>query len=433
MIKNGTKYVLVTSVLLGVSMPQFTFASNGLFLIGNSTKSRGMGGVSIAMTHDTLTSATNPATMAFTGNRFDMGADIFVPTAEATLGQGAVRTTVESVPEHMTIADGVYLMPGMGASWSSGDISYGFTMTGVGGGGTRYETNLFNIDDQVNLNVPVGVSLVIMNINPTITMKLDETHTIGASLVIGLQVFKAFGLEKFTTFTQDDGASGRFTDEGSEVNYGAGIRLGWLGHYMSDKLVLGAEYTSQTYMKKFDKYRNLFAEGRINTPGNIGIGAAYHYNDSLMVAMDITYVMYEDVPAISNLGPRPTGGVFPISEQVNSLGLPGGLGFGWSNQVIFEIGAQYEISSKWQLRAGWNYAESPIDERTEILFNTLAPATVQNHLTLGASWIYSKETEFSFSYVHAFENSQFGPTFIGFEGEIKMKQDSLGAALSIKF
>lgn len=433
---NKLKGTLIASLALGLAAPAAVFATNGMFLIANGTKSRGMGGVAIALTHDTLTSATNPATMAFTGNRFDIGGDIFVPAAEATLGQGATRATEESKPTHFTIADGVYMMPNMGASWDFGDMSLGFTMVGVGGGGSQYNFNLYNnTNPGADNNAKLGVSLLVMNINPTIAYKIDETHTVGATIMIGAQVFKSYGLGEFTTFTATGDSSAKFTNEGAEVTMGAGLRLGWLGKYTYNDmpLTLGAEFTSQTYMSEFEDYTDLFAEKKINTPGNIGIGAAYKVNEEWLVAMDINYIMYEDVPAIANIGPNTSGTPFPVDQATNALGLPNGLGFGWTNQTVFKIGAEYTLDENWKLRGGWNYAESPINEEREILFNIVAPATVEHHLTLGASWQYKTDIEFSFSYVHAFENEQFGPTQIGYQGGMSMEQDSIGATFSMNF
>ena len=432
-IKSTLKHSLALGISLSLAAPATVFATNGMFLIANGTKSRGMGGVSVALSHDTLTSASNPATMAFTGNRFDIGGDIFVPTAEATLGQGDDRATEESKPSHVTIADGVYIMPNLGASWNSGDLSYGFTMVGVGGGGSEYEFNLFNNTAGQDTSQKLGVSLLVMNINPTIAYRLDETNTVGATLIIGAQVFKSYGLGEFTTFTATGDDTAKFNNQGAEVAYGAGLRLGWLGKYMDDQLTLGAAYTSETYMSKFDDYVDLFAEGRFNTPGNIAIGAAYKVKKDWLVAMDITYIMYENVPAVSNIGPNPAGEPFPVSQEVNALGLDEGLGFGWTNQTVYEIGVEHILNDKWTIRGGWNYAESPINEEREILFNIVAPATVEHHLTLGATWQYKNDMEFSFSYIHAFENEQFGPTQIGYQGGMSMSQNALGATFSMNF
>lgn len=440
MINKKLKLVTALGCALGMAAPASVFATNGMFLIGYGNKSRGMGGVGITMTHDTLASAANPATMAFIkGNQFDIGGDLFQANAEASIGEDGVyldRVTVESKPDHLAIADGLYIMPSLGASWNDGDLSYGFTMVPVGGGGSRYEPNLYNsVIAGAPTDEKMGVSLVVMNINPTIAYKLNENNSVGATLILGLQVFKAYGLSYFQTFTESDSPDS-LTDQGTDVSYGAGIRLGWMGNYMENKLSLGAEYTSETYMSKFDDYKELFAgQGELNTPGNIGIGASYKFMDNLIVALDINYVMYEDIPAIANTGPgQGTGGALYVTgSETNQLGLDEGLGFGWGNQTIYKLGVAYSYNSEWTLRGGWNYAESPIHSESDILFSMVAPATTEHHLTLGASYQHTKDTEFNFSYGHGFENEQYGPTYIGGYGEISMSTNALGASMSMKF
>lgn len=424
---------------MGIAAPASVFATNGMFLIGQGTKSRSMGGVGITQSHDVMTSAINPATMAkLKTNRFDMGGDIFIADSTATMGEGANILTVESKPDHLTVADGIYLFPGLGASWKSGDITYGFTMVPVGGGGSRYQPNLFNCANASpkNCDDKLGVSLAIMNINPTVAMKLDEHNSIGATLVIGLQVFKAYGLQEFTTFTVTQDDTAKLTNQGTDISYGAGIRLGWLGDFMDNKLTLGAEYTSRTYMSEFDDYTDLFAEkGDLDTPGNIGIGIAYQIMDNLQVALDINYIMYEDIASISNPGPDPrsTTGPFPVDRETNALGADGGLGFGWDNQTVFKVGIAYEYNSKWTLRGGWNYGKSPVDEETDILFSMVAPAISQHHLTLGGTYALDDDMELSFSFIHAFEYEQNGPTYINFEGGYTMQQDVIGASFGMNF
>ena len=433
--------LLSAAVTIALLSSNASYATNGMFMIGAGAKARSMGGVGITMHHDVFTTVANPATMTqIEGNRFDIGADVFTAPATSTLGQGANKRTVDSQPDFMTIAQGVYMMPALGAAWHKGDLSYGFTMVPVGGGGSRYTYNLFNCANSTADTDPLcsdelGVNLMVVDINPTVALKLNEQNSIGATLIIGFQVFNASGLSQFTQFTTTQDSTAKLTNQGEDYAYGAGVRLGWLGNFMQDKLVLGASYTSQTYMSRFKKYSDLFAEqGKMNTPGNVGIGASYKINDDITVAMDINYIMYEDVPAVSNPGPDPRSSTpFPVNRATNALGKDQGLGFGWENQTVFKVGVIYKYNPIWTLRAGWNYAKSPIDERTDILFSMVAPAIVQNHLTMGATYEMNKDMELSFSYVHAFEFEQNGPTYINYEGGYKMSQDSIGGSFGMRF
>ena len=342
---NRFKLIAALVCVVGITSPASVFATNGMFMIGTGAKARSMGGVGITMTHDVFTTAANPATMTeIAGNRFDIGGDIFTAPAEATLGQGANKVTVKSEPTDMAIATGIWMMPAMGATWNKGDLSYGITAVPVGGGGSRYNYNLYNCANSTpkDCNDTLGVSLMVMDINPTVAMKLDENNSVGATVIIGMQLFKAYGLTEFTTFTTTQDDTAKLTNNGHDVAYGMGVRLGWLGSFMQNKLALGAVYTSQTYMTKFDEYSDLFAEqGSLNTPCNIGVGASYKVDDKITVAMDINYIMYEDVAAIGNPGPNLSGNPFPVDRATNALGRDDGLGFGWENQTAFKLGLIY--------------------------------------------------------------------------------------------
>ncbi len=85
------------------------------------------------------------------------------------------------------------------------------------------------------------------------------------------------------------------------------------------------------------------------------------------------------------------------------------------------------------LRAGYTHGSQVIPS-SEVLFNVLAPATVQNHITLGGTYTLQNGSELTFAYMHAMEDEITGPTTL-FPGstKIKMHQDSLGVAYSWKF
>ena len=444
MINKKLKLVTALGCAMGIAAPASVFATNGMFLIAPGTKSRGMGGVAITQSHDVITSAVNPATMAeLKTNRFDMGGDILIVNSEASMGESPYDYTEKSTPDHMALAEGIYMMPALGASWTQGDISYGFTMVPVGGGGSRYDYNLYNCanDSPTDCNNKMGVSLMIMNINPTIAYKINDKHSVGATLVIGLQVFKSYGLDKFNAFADEAkvlAGTVKLSDQGTDISYGAGIRLGWLGHFMDNKLTVGAEYTSKTYMTEFEDYEDLFAEqGDLDTPGNIGLGIAYDINKDLSIALDVNYIMYEDVASIANatttIGGANYSTAFPVDRETNYLGADEGLGFNWKNQTAYKIGLVYQYDPKWTLRGGWNYAKSPLDEQTDILFSMVAPAITQHHLTMGATYQWDQDMEFSFSYIHAFEYEQNGPTYINTTGGFTMAMDAIGASLGVKF
>ena len=308
----------------------------------------------------------------------------------------------------------------------------GVNMIPLGGGVTDYDLNLYNSTSSGRpVTEPLGVDFLLGQINTSLAYAINKQNTIGASLIINISRFNLYGVGIFDTFTQTQTAD-NLTDNGYDWSFGAGVRVGWFGKFNSDKLLLGAVYQSRVYTQNYNRYTEAFPEsGDLDMPANIGLGVAYKFTPKFAVGLDITHTFYEDVNGFGNRGPNVTGP--PLGSEDRRLGLPNGMSFGWSDQTVFKIGADYSLNERWDLRAGWNYAESPIDERTEIIFNILAPATTQNHLTLGATFHFDKQAELNFSYVHAYEYRQFGPTYIGNQGEISMSQDSLGVGFSYSY
>jgi long-chain fatty acid transport protein len=435
------KRSLIAALVTGsIVAPATSHATNGMFMIGYGAKSISMGGTAIANPQDSLAGAVNPATIGVVGNRFDIGAELFQPTAKASLGDPPLEQDSTAGFYDDT---NLFLIPHIGFSKIlSPDLTFGFTFVGAGGGGSRYEKNLYNYANNPadpNVAQPLGISLNIAQMNPTLAFKFRDNHYVGGTLVLSFQQFRAIGLQYFANFTQTGINTTTLTDNGNDYAFGAGLRLGYLGKFMDDRLMLGAMATSKIYMTKFDKYSDLFAEqGDLDTPANFGVGLGFKLTPKLTTALDITYTMYEDVKAIGNLPPttgnNPTHSIYPVSQAVNALGLDDGLGFGWHNQTVFKLGFAYDLSDTVVLRTGWNYGKSPIpSDNGALLFNIVAPATTQNHFTLGATYRSDPKTEWNFVYMYAFGYYQSGPAYIGNIAEIGMRQNSLGLTYDLKF
>ncbi|SDO82948.1 long-chain fatty acid transport protein [Halomonas shengliensis] len=71
-----------TLLLLAVLAPAQALATNGYFSHGYGTINQGMAGAGTALAQDSIAAATNPAGMAFVGNRADIGAELFSPRRE---------------------------------------------------------------------------------------------------------------------------------------------------------------------------------------------------------------------------------------------------------------------------------------------------------------------------------------------------------------
>jgi long-chain fatty acid transport protein len=273
----------------------------------------------------------------------------------------------------------------------------------------------------------------------SIGYKVNENHAFGVSLVLAETRFRAYGLEAFPAFGIVSDTA-HFTNQGFDYSYGAGVKLGWLGEFMDDKLTVGLAYASRTYMTKFDKYRGLFAgQGDFDIPENYGIGIAVKPVKNLVIAADILRISYAGIPSIGNPGPSTADlpysvGTAPLAipawtDHTKDLGLDNGMGFGWKDMTVYKLGVQYGVNKKLQVRAGYNHGKTPIlDNQTT--FNTLAPAVVEDHYSAGFTYKPNDELEVTATYMYVAPNTQTARNQNIVGGvEIGMHQNVFGLSL----
>lgn len=403
------------------------YATNGMMMIGAGFRSHGMGGVGIAYGRDAVSVGANPANAVNTGMRGDMGVAIFNAERSARIDTDLGTGTFDFEDVGRVESDNKYfIMPEMGMTMPLTErLSVGMAFIPAGGGGTTYRENFFSYSPSEKQypheDTTLGVDLMQLVAPLTVAYKVNEDHAVGASLVLGIQRFRAYGLGAFFAVGSpggplNDGVNSQllsdpdhFSDMGFDYSYGAGVRLGWQGDFMDDKLTVGLTYASKTYMTKFDKYRGLFAEqGDMDMPENYGIGIAIKPAKNLIIAADIVRINYADVASIGNRGPETgagTEGIQSVDDPSALLGLDNGMGFGWENQTVYKLGVNYGLNARWQLRAGYNYGKSPIPD-DQITFGSLAPATTEHHYTMGFTYKANDNLEVTGTYMYAAPNNQ---------------------------
>ena len=456
-----SRKALALSLAAVIAVPTSAFATNGYFLIGYGAKSRSMGGVGVAYAQDGLAAATNPAGMADVDvdtMRIDFGGELFIPkrgfrhdSTELESGFPGSDTGVN----HRS-GSNEFLIPSMGGIYKfNRKLTIGMAVVG-NGANTRYEQDVPGnptcLDGDTSGGVgstafnfqclgspTLGVQLLQMQMLPSVAYKVNKTQTVGAGLTIGVQQFRAYGLQAFDRLGFSAG-TGNLTNEGNDYSYGAGIRLGWLGKFYDERLTLGANYASRVYMSQFSKYDNLFAEqGDFDIPEHFTLGLAVKATDKITVAFDYQKIYFSDIASIGNPGPDASDPVTFFPPGYTVTGADNGLGFGWDDANVYKIGINYDYNDTWSFRAGYNYAEAPMDS-DQVLFNFLAPAVVEHHLTLGGSYRPSKNIEWSFNFMHAYSNTIKGPTAFppagttgavnGENGSIDMYINSFGVSFA---
>ncbi|TNF58137.1 MAG: long-chain fatty acid transporter [Burkholderiales bacterium] len=394
--------------LAGTLLP--AHATNGYFPHGFGLKAKGMGGASVAMAHDAFAGVNNPASAVYAGNRWDVGAEVFMPKRSSTVTTPMGAMEIES-------ENSAFLIPEFGYNVNlSSRLALGLTVYGNGGMNTEYpavfpgDTNFMCSSPTTCGTGKLGVDLMQLIVAPTLAYKISDDHALGVSPLLVYQRFKAYGLQAFG-----------LPNQGSDSSRGLGIRLGYMGR-LGDRVTVGASWSPKIDMSRFERYSNLFAEnGDFDIPENYAMGVALQVTPTVQLAMDYSRINYSGVPAVGNAS---------LANFANGFGAPDGPGFGWRDVKVFKLGVQWQMDSRWTLRAGYNRGTNPVTA-DDVFLNTLAPGVIREHFTVGATWAMAPDTELTLAAWHGRKNSVTGT--VPAPTTIAMSQNGFGLQYSRKF
>jgi long-chain fatty acid transport protein len=409
------------------------WATDGYFPHGYGMQSLGMGGASVAMTGNTFAGANNPALAAFSGNRYELGANVFMPKRGASrTGSGPMDGNVES-------GSSSFVVPEFGYSRQlDAKTAVGLTVYGNGGMNTDYAASGMTCATDPNNFVgtayaanmlcgttKLGVNLMQLIVAPTWAYKLSETSAIGVSPLLVYQQFKASGLQAFAgnpQWTGQNTYASNTTDKGNDSSKGLGVRLGYTST-LHDAVRFGASYSPKINMGRFKNYSQLFAEGgNFDIPENYAMGVTIQASPALLLALDYQRINYSDVKAIGNQ-----------MMQGGPLGADNGPGFGWADLNVFKLGVEWKQSQSLTLRAGYNHTNNPVSS-VNVTFNIIAPGVITDHYTLGATYKLDEKSDLTFAYMYAPKNTVTGTSALsGTPETIRMSQQSLGLQFGWKF
>lgn len=386
------KLALMSSVTAGLMFAGSAHATDGMFSNGYGNAAKGMAGAGTVLSQDTQAAINNPAAMLGVGNRVDVGASIFSPRRSATVetSTGVPGGFFQQAGKFESGSE-YFLIPSMGVNFDYGDYSLGITMTGQGGMNTDYKECFF-----ANSTCPdgTGIDLAQALLGFTYARKMSDNVTIGITPQLAGQRFEAKGLSGFGGVSQN---SRRLTDNGYDYSWGYGASVGMLVK-PSDKVSFGVTYKSRTYMTEFDQYAGLFAEaGDFDIPAALTIGTAYKYDDKLTLVADLKRIFYSTVRSMSNTNNQNAQG------GPARLGTKTGLGFGWQDMTVLKLGAQYAYDDALTFRGGFSWNTMAMED-DENMFNILAPAVPQMHLSGGMTYKFGGGHELGAALTHAFNN-----------------------------
>lgn len=430
--KHSQLFTAIATLLLTTPL----WATNGYFTHGIGSKNKAMAGSGLAMPEDAISLANNPAAILSNGDKIDVGLAVFSPlrnyksSDSLANGNGGAFTIG---PNNIKSSKNYFYIPHVAATWKLNDRSaWGIAFYGRGGMNTKWEGGTATFDPDGPGPAPVmtlpgtygaslfgghgtaGVDLSQAFLDVGFAHKSGDILTWGASFVGVMQVFAARGVGTFANFTKTFAESGgaefpqNLSNNGHDQSYGFGGKFG-IQMDFSPKWAFATSYQTEIGMSDLDDYSDLFADGgNFDIPAALKVGLTFRPNQGLALNFDVEQVWYSNIDSvgnpISNLFNCPTVGG---SDFESCLGGKRGAGFGWDDMTIYKIGGQWSSGNDWTWRAGYSHADQPIGD-TEVLFNILAPATIEDHLTFGFTKGLSSGNEYSVALMYAMNKKVSG-------------------------
>jgi long-chain fatty acid transport protein len=400
------KIFLVLLLIFGFIF-QSTFATDGYFRHGYGIKYSALAGSGVAVSLSSLGAISNPAGIVFINNRYDINISYFSPSREYTItgNPSMMQGTFGLTPGTIKSDNASFFFPTLGAKWSlNKSMAVGIVIYGNGGMNTEYPTMTFYDPNspatRVNLEQLFG--------GVTYAIEISKGHSLAVQGLFGWQRFSAQGLFNFSGFSSNPA---NLTGNAKSIATGFGFKVGYQG-MLGKMFRIGAAYQSKINMSEFDRYKGLFAEqGDFDVPANWQAGLAVIPTKDLTLLLDIQQIIYSGVKSvanpmdlINNSPMLPTG----PNPDFKPLGDSEGWGFGWKDMTIFKFGFMYNLPEDWTLYGGFSYGKQPIPE-SEVMFNILAPAVVESHITLGLSKTINKTHELMIAFMYAPEGNVTGP------------------------
>ena len=462
MTKNTRRALLATAVAAAVAAPMAAQATNGYTMHGFGTAQRGMAGAGSALPMDSLIVYSNPAGLTKLHKRFDLEISLFNPQDRGYKANDDFSSNpfVPHVdPGNYKSQNDWFVIPSAGMNWRLDDQSaLALTLAGSGGMNTEYHDPVFanfaappgsppagpapagalfpgsppfpgspgNTDGQFSASSKTGINLQQALIALSYAREINEHNSIAISPILAIQSIEAKGLQPFKAFSE---SPDKVTNNGTDYSYGGGVRVGWLGTFADERVNFGVSYQSKLWMTKFNDYKGLFAEqGKFDIPAQLNVGIAFKPIPALSIAADWQRIFYGQIDSLNNSAVAPTG---PDSL----LGADNGLGFGWDSINVYKIGANYEVNDKLQIRAGYSHTDAPFDG-ADTLFNVIAPATIQDHVSVGFSYQINEKHGITFAYTRALNNDVKGKNedFTGPQtGKVYMEQNIVDLGYTYSF
>jgi long-chain fatty acid transport protein len=383
-------------------------ATNGHLLHAAGAIDSAMGGSGIAEPQDVIAPLFhNVGGLArIPGTRIDLNLELIRSRrhVRSSLGGQSGRTQSDS---------DLGLIPAFGVSHTpeGSDLTFFVGALGISGFGADYPESDSNpvLRPQVEGGVNTGGFGRVFSFYQLLRMTGGVAAKLGPDLSIGIAPtvnYATLELEPFPAAAPDCTAGGvcAYPRTNQAAAIGGGFLLG--AHYQwSEQVSLGLGYTSPQWFTEFawnssvanpereDFGRHRKVRFRLDAPQSVGFGIAWKPAETLLLTTSAKWIDFGGTRGLDEEG-------FDENGRVEGLG--------WDSTWTAGVGGQIRPLPWLTLRAGYNFTESPVDDRLSA-FNVASPVVIQHHATGGLGVAIGEAIELNLAYYHAFANTLDGP------------------------
>ncbi|MDD8012427.1 MAG: outer membrane protein transport protein [Acidobacteriota bacterium] len=361
---------LIVTVAL-IVLASTSLSANGLNLNGLGSKAIAMGGAFIGQADDYSAIFWNPAGLTQMKNAgFSLFITDLIPSGTYTFPIYGIDAKTKSamypsgalgyfkpINDKLVIGISAYVPSGTGAKWDGEELK-------LLSKGAVYKWESF---------------MAVISVSPVIAYKVSDTFSLGATLNLdyGMMKIKRPGV-------------GQYTEDLSGFAFGATIGalfmpIDRLGVGLTLRTPTKVKFSGDAEMASASAYglaTTSDAEREATWPLWLGLGISFKATDKLTLNADAQYTNWKKIDTI---GITYDDAVWQSMKSHPLLGAAFNNDFvlNWKNATQLRFGAEYAVSEKLALRAGYYYDPSPSPAET---LNILLPEVTYNVITAGLGY-----------------------------------------------
>ncbi len=390
------------AALLLLAFPAAAAAQPGVYLPGAGAVHGGMAGVSTATPVDALGALYwNPAAIGRLGrNEASIGGaflypDLYVSSSLPQPVRGGIQAGRTRSDSGFPLAPSLGIVSKMD---EESPLTIGFGLVALGGGGVNFPGDAGNPilapTGPFNQFVfgPTYSNVQLLQLNPTAAYQVTDRLVVGLGPTVNIAL-ASFDPAYFAAPNRVAAGPNTFPSAtNSQPFWGGGFRVG-LVYSLTDTLDVGFGYTSEQWFEtwRFNSRDNLGNAQKltldVSLPAIFSWGVAWRGIERLTLGVDFRYFDYKNSQLYGT----------PVSAG----------GLGWESTFAVALGADYQLTDRVAVRAGYQYNTNPL-ENTRALFNIQSPAIIQHTISVGTTLNLTDALSTSIGYAYGFKNQITG-------------------------